>query len=206
MEAFLAALPEPKANLPEVIGIRKAWARTRGDFREAVRLDGLQPSADDDVRTRAREALDAAVTLAAQGDMAAARTRLGNLPEELRGRLKLEPANPQWWAELGRMEALLGHGEEAVRCVRTSVEVMPESLDRWHLPQYLGAEAFVYAWIGDRDRALSAFTHLLHEEPGALQNWYNVHYLKHGPWAWPLRDDARWQALLDDPKNNAPLF
>jgi hypothetical protein len=104
------------------------------------------------------------------------------------------------------MEALLGHAEEAVRCVRMSVEVMPESLDRWHLPQYLGAEAFVYAWNGDRERALAAFTHLLRDEPGALRNWYNVHALKHGPWAWSLRDDPRFQALLEDPRCNAPLY
>ena len=206
MEAFLAALPAPKANLAEVIGIRKVWAQAHGDFREAGRLDRLQRSAGDDLRTRAREALDAAVTLAALGDIPADRARLERLPDELRARLVNEAANPQWWAELGRMEALLGHSEEAVRCVRQSVEVMPESLDKWHLPQYLGAEAFVYTWIGDRDKALAAFAHLLHDEPGALQNWYNVHYLKHGPWAWPLRDDPRFQALLDDPKSNAPLF
>jgi hypothetical protein len=34
----------------------------------------------------------------------------------------------------------------------------------------------------------------------------NVHEMKRDPTYTPLRGDPRFEALLNDPKNNAPLF
>jgi TolB-like protein/Flp pilus assembly protein TadD len=207
MDDFLGGLPETEANSREVIGIRKAWAQRRGDLSEAVRLDRLQPYSNGDPITHRSEALDAAVTLAAQGDLTAARARLESLPAELRARLELDPTNPDLWSELGRMEAVLGHREEALRCARKAMELMPESLDALLGPTYEAALAFVYAWTGDKDHAVAEYGRLLRGKVCTYAlSWNNLHCLKHGPWAYPLRDDPRFQALLDDPASNAPLF
>jgi len=34
----------------------------------------------------------------------------------------------------------------------------------------------------------------------------NVHVMRHHPFYFPLQGDPRFEALLNDPKNNAPLF
>ena len=101
------------------------------------------------------------------------------------------------------MEALLGHNAEAVKLAQEGVEMLPESRDAldgvnfelWSLVQ-------VYAWTGDKDRALAALEHILHVPSQAG----GTHVLRSGPWLVPLRGDPRFEALLNDPKNNAPLF
>jgi len=34
----------------------------------------------------------------------------------------------------------------------------------------------------------------------------NVHAMRHHPYFFPRQGDPRFEALLNDPKNNAPLF
>jgi len=206
-QEFFAGLPKADHDSPLVIALRKDWAQTCGEFPEAIRLDRLQPYSSDDPTGRADESLTAAVTLAAQGDMTAARARLEDHPEKIRARLELDQTNPTLWRWLGQMEALLGHSEEAVRCARKAVELMPESLDTAVAgPGCSAALAFVYVWTGDKDRAIAEYSRLLRGTPGGRFNELNVYMLRHGPWAFPLRDDPRFQALLADPKSNAPLF
>ncbi|HVU31994.1 MAG TPA: hypothetical protein VHE61_01070, partial [Opitutaceae bacterium] len=59
----------------------------------------------------------------------------------------------------------------------------------------------VHAWAGDKEGAIMVATELL-REPGALK----VATLRYSPFWAPMRDDPRIQALIADPKNNAPLF
>ena len=65
----------------------------------------------------------------------------------------------------------------------------------------------VFSSYASQDAAVEEYSRLLrHAAGGLLRDRSNVHCLRHGPWAWPLRDEPRFQALLADPKNNAPLF
>ncbi|HEX7630627.1 MAG TPA: hypothetical protein VF388_00725, partial [Lacunisphaera sp.] len=59
----------------------------------------------------------------------------------------------------------------------------------------------VLAWSGDKDTALAELARLLRTPRGA-----NVHQLRAGIFWQPLRGDPRFEALLNDPKNNQPLF
>jgi hypothetical protein len=61
---------------------------------------------------------------------------------------------------------------------------------------------FVLAWTGEKDRAIAEYARLL-QVPGSD---LNVHVMRRHPAYAPLRGDPRFEALLNDPKNNAPLF
>jgi hypothetical protein len=60
----------------------------------------------------------------------------------------------------------------------------------------------VYVLIGDKDQAIAEYARLLRLPYSGL----NVHAMRRDPPFAPLRSDVRFQALLGDPKNNAPLF
>ena len=56
------------------------------------------------------------------------------------------------------------------------------------------------AWTGAKDAALAELARLLRTPFGA-----NVYTARIDPGWLPLRGDPRFEALLNDPKNNAPL-
>jgi tetratricopeptide (TPR) repeat protein len=180
----------------------------RGDFAEATRLERLRPEQHDPQTLFWRwEAFDAALTLAAKGDVDGARARLGTWPAELKSRRDLDPENEDTWACVAGMEMLLGHPEEALRSARKAVELLPESRDAADGPFYSRMLALVQAWTGDKDNALAALARLL-RTPGSFDfgGSTNIHGLKNGPWFYPLHGDPRFEALMNDPANNAPLF
>lgn len=91
-----------------------------------------------------------------------------------------------------------------MRCAQKAIEILPESTDHWSGPSIAATLAFVYAWTGDKNRAIEEYARLL-RVPNPNSE-LNVHEMKRSPAFAPLRDDPRFQALLADPKNNAPLF
>ncbi len=186
VEAFFAGLAPTEAT-----GLRKQWAVRRGNLAEYLRLEP----------TKSR-GLTQAVVLAAQGNLLAARARVAD-PAPLRKRLEVEPENFQVWSNLGAIEALSGDADEALRCARKAVELLPESVDQAVEGRRAAVNlAFVYSWTGDKDRAIAEYARLLRLPFSGL----NVHEMKTDPQFHPLRGDPRFEALLNDPKNNAPLF
>jgi TolB-like protein/Flp pilus assembly protein TadD len=200
--AFLAGLTPAQTNSPRGIYLRKTWAQTTGDYAEAVQLDRLQPYFDEDGNSAFLEAISAADVLAALGDEAGARHRLGNYPSDIRARLEREPANPGLWNQLGRMERILGNRDEALRCVRRATELVPKSLDTWGAGTYSYSLALIHAWTGDKETALAELTSLLRQARGTP----SIHTMRTSASTFPLHGDPRFEALLNDPKNNAPLF
>jgi hypothetical protein len=55
--------------------------------------------------------------------------------------------------------------------------------------------------VGDKDRAIAELTHL-RSNPSQV----SIHEPKVMPAYFNLRGDPRFEALVNDPKNNAPLF
>ena len=133
-------------------------------------------------------------------DLPTARARAVKLVPEFKARLEQQPASEWLWSGLAQFHALLGDKEEALRCARKAVELLPESADSWDGPGNSMALGQVLAWTGDKDAALAELDRLLRAVYGA-----NVHTARIDPGWLPLRGDPRFEALLNDPKNNAPL-
>ena len=204
---WLAGLTPVQLESPALNSVRRWRALVRGDYPEWQRLDQLAATSTDDNGVRQPEdtadAIAAAFIMAAHGDLAGARLRLGNLPADVRSKLEREPTNDNLWSEQALMEALLGQAAEALRDSRKAMELMPESLDAHDGPDYSCALAAVYAWTGDKDRALAELTRLL-RVPFGYEG--SVHDLRVDAMFAPLRGDPRFEALLKDPKNSEPLF
>ncbi|MFZ3376695.1 MAG: tetratricopeptide repeat protein, partial [Chthoniobacterales bacterium] len=94
--------------------------------------------------------------------------------------------------QLGFILAGLGRKEEAIREGKRAVELLPESQDAFDGPGATAALAQIYAWTGERDQAFSLLDHLL-----IIPNGLTVPILKLDPVWDPLRNDPRFQALVD---------
>jgi len=198
-DAFFAHLSPEEFNSPEGISARHNWAVTRGDLTEAIRLDRLQPYYSGGIFNRAEQAALAAHVLYWQGDRAGAIARLGNAETEFKQKLAQEPKNALVWGFLAMVHAVLGNSAEARRCVDRCVELMSETRDALDGPNYATVRADLLDLIGDKEDALAEYRRLLRVPQGA-----NIYQLKASP--SHLRGDPRFEALVNDPANNAPLF
>lgn len=202
MEAFLAGLDPATRASPRGIALRTSWAGSVGDDDTFLELDRQQPHFAEDGQGSLDQALGAAIVLLGRGDLAAARTRLGALPQQVRQRLEVEPRNMRLLAVLAAMEIVAGNPAEARRLADRAVEALPIARDALDGPQAEIYRAFVWEWTGEKDRALAEYARLL--QVPMTSDLLNVHVMKGRP--GPLRADPRFRALLADPRNNAPHF
>ena len=72
------------------------------------------------------------------------------------------------------------------------MDLLPETKDAFNGPEVLESAAQVYGLVGEKDQAFTMIDHLL-SVPSAV----TVHNLKVNPLWDSLRDDPRFQALID---------
>ena len=173
-----------------------------GDDDTYLELDRQQPHFAEDGQGSLDQALGAAVVLLGRGDPAAARARLGALPQQVRQRLEVEPRNMRLLAVLSAMEVVAGNPAEARRLADRAVEALPIARDALDGPLAELYRAFVWEWTGEKDRALAEYARL--QQVPMTADLLNVHVMKGRP--GPLRADPRFRAMLADPRNNAPHF
>jgi serine/threonine-protein kinase len=93
---------------------------------------------------------------------------------------------------LGQVLAALGQKDAAIAQGKRAAELLPESEDAFGGPTISVALAQIYTWTGEYDQAFRLLDHLL-----ATPNGVTVPVLKLDP-AWdPLRNDPRYQKLID---------
>lgn len=109
--------------------------------------------------------------------------------------------NTQLLRQAALLNAFLGRRDEALRLINHADELVPESKDARIGYNIRQVRTLVDAWTGDKAHAIAELKRLL-GLPGIL----NIHRMKIDPVYAPLWDDPRFQALVTDPKNNAPLF
>jgi TolB-like protein/predicted Zn-dependent protease len=195
------------ARASAVISRRKLLARLRGDWAEAVRLDRQLP-VDDNYWSSWAQDIAAAVTLAHTGDRAGARARAAATLPAMRAVLQNQPDNSWLHGWLALAYAMTGDKAQAVAHAERSVSVLPESQDAVFGAENSLLAAAALAWVGEKDRALAEFARSLRIPHGAkVVDARNGFTGVATQCSWqPLQDDPRFQALLNDPKNNEPLF
>lgn len=197
LEALVAgSTPEERESTP-VLSARLWIARERGDVKEYAALDRRLPEPSD------REAIILIATdYIALGDRAAGIRRLGELPKQLRAGVAEDPKNQAHWIDLGRVEAMLGNADAAKAAVRTSIGLIPEDVDPVIGALYSRSMAVTYAWAGDTDFAVAELQRLV-GAPAARLSGYEMRTLTT---FHPLRGHPRFEALANDPRNDAPLL
>jgi TolB-like protein/Flp pilus assembly protein TadD len=127
-----------------------------------------------------------------QGDKAKAQAELEHARVISEKLLREVPEDPARHAQHGLILAMLGQKEEAIAEGKRAVELLPESQDALDGPSGTAALAQIYAWTGEFDEAFRLLDHLL-----VVPSNVTVPMLKLDP-AWdPLRQDPRFQALID---------
>ena len=127
-----------------------------------------------------------------RGDEPAAHDAFLRARNELEQTLRTERGYAQGLCALGVIDAALGNKEDAIREGERAVELMPVSksaIEGSVLTQYL---AIIYAWTGDKDRAIERLAEAA-KLPGSHVTYG---YLRLHPLWDPLRGDRRFEAIV----------
>lgn len=205
-DALLARLTPAELSSRRGIDERWRWAALNGDYTEWKRLHVLRNEPrESEEETRGTVAIVAAIVMATHGDRATAQASVASVVDHLKATLKEQPTNATLWSNLGMASALLGDSDEAVRCARKAVELLPESMDAAEGSRRSRDLAVVYAWTGHASLAIAELDRLL-KVPSIFNYQNSVHTLRVDPAFSPLRGHSDFEALLADPNNIAPLF
>ena len=130
-----------------------------------------------------------------RGDERAARTAFSIARKELEQRLRDQPDHAAALCAIGVIDAALGNKADAIKEGQHAVELIPvskNSLDGPMLIQYL---AVIYAWTGDKDRAIQLLVELT--DPSKLPGSHVTYgQLRLSPLWDPLRGDPRFGAIM----------
>jgi TolB-like protein/Flp pilus assembly protein TadD len=105
--------------------------------------------------------------------------------------VRKSPQEAGRYSHLGSILAGLGEKEAAIAAGKRAIELLPESKDAFDGPMMTMGLARIYSLTGEKDEALRMLDHLL-----TAPNGVTVPILKLDPIWDPLRDDPRFQALL----------
>ena len=127
-----------------------------------------------------------------QGDKEKARVAFEHARAVAEKLVREAPQDPARHGQLGVVLAALGQRGEAITEGKRAVELLPESQDAFDGPQGAATLAQIYTSTGEFDEAFRLLDHLLD-----VPNGLTVPMLKLEPMWDPLRNDPRFQALID---------
>ena len=103
------------------------------------------------------------------------------------------PEDPRLRSSLGIVYAALGRKEEAIREGIRATELLTRSMDGFYYLPYVVDLAHIYTIVGEDEAALDQIEHLL-----TNPSWISAPFHRMDPRWDPLRNDPRFQALLDE--------
>jgi adenylate cyclase len=124
---------------------------------------------------------------------------VGEARQLLEQEVDAAPYDPRYRSSLALAYAGLGSKEEAVRAGERAVALLPTSEDAYYGLPFLWDLAAVHAMVGTAEDALEGIEHLL-----AVPSWISPVWLEHDFRFDPLRDDPRFQALLEKYGGDGP--
>jgi TolB-like protein/Tfp pilus assembly protein PilF len=128
------------------------------------------------------------------GDTAGAKASFTKCRDELQTLLREQPENPRLITWLALATAGLGDSAGAIRLQNEALEKVRRANNLFEQPVYEGELARFQAQAGDNDRAVITLQRLLSTNGSTL----TPELLRLDPDWDPLRDDPRFQALIDD--------
>jgi tetratricopeptide (TPR) repeat protein len=90
----------------------------------------------------------------ARGDKQKAQASFAPARQKMEAQQGDKPKDADYFADIAKLDAGLGRKEEAIREARRAVELLPIAKDSLNGPTMVANLALVYAWTGERDRAL----------------------------------------------------
>ena len=136
----------------------------------------------------------------ARNDSAAADSAFAVAQAEVKALLVEQPDSAQALCILGMIDAALGRKEDAVREGRRAAELLPVTKDAMTGAEILRNLAITYAWVGENDLAIKQLEELL-----PLYGPISYGQLKLHPWWDPLRDDPRFDRIVEEAKRPVAL-
>jgi serine/threonine protein kinase/tetratricopeptide (TPR) repeat protein len=126
-----------------------------------------------------------------RGDESAARAAFRSARKELAETARNQPDYAAALCALGAIDAVLGNREDAIHEGERAVELIPVSKNAIEGATLIRYLAIIYAWTGDKDRAIERLAEATHL-PGSHISYG---YLRLHPLWDPLRGDPRFEAI-----------
>jgi TolB-like protein/predicted Ser/Thr protein kinase len=127
----------------------------------------------------------------ARGDKQKALAAFAAARKKIEAKLRDKPEDAGYLSEVATLDAGLGRKDDAIREARRAVELLPIAKDGVNGPVYVTALALVYAWTGERDRALEQLEKVA-TIPGVLGGFVVTY--------GDLRFNPCWDSLRGDPR------
>src|SRR5256885_1643103 len=127
-----------------------------------------------------------------RGDEQAARAAFISARKEIEQTVRDQPDYAAGLCALGVVDAALGNKEDAIREGRRAVELIPVSKSAIEGPMLIQYLAVIYAWTGDKDRAIERLAETA-KLPGSHVTYG---YLRLNPLWDPLRGDSRFDKIV----------
>jgi TolB-like protein/class 3 adenylate cyclase len=126
-----------------------------------------------------------------RGDESAARVAFTKARKEVEKTVRDQADYAEGLCALGVIDAALGNKEDAIREGRRAVQLMPVSKSSIEGPLLIKYLALIYAWTGEKDRALKRLDQAVH-----LPSFLSYGQLRLHPFWDPLRSDPRFDKIV----------
>jgi TolB-like protein/Tfp pilus assembly protein PilF len=153
-QSFLDQVPLDFSPVGDIWGNRFTAAVYLGDYDAANRVIAATPGkyADEAFNGSANWAYG--LVARARGDKQKALAAFAAAREKWEAQHADKPKDVVYFAGIAKLDAGLGRKEDAIREARRAVELKPIAKDSLNGPTTVANLAMVYAWTGERDRAL----------------------------------------------------
>jgi TolB-like protein/class 3 adenylate cyclase/Flp pilus assembly protein TadD len=173
----------------------------RRDTAEAARaLASLSPEGIVPYNVRMPRSFCEGVAARARGDGTAAEKAFTTARAEMETILIQQPDYAEGLCLLGMSDAALGRKQDALREGRRAAELLPVTKDAMTGAELLRNLAIIYAWTGEEDLAVKQLEELL-----PLYGPISYGQLRLHPWWDPLRDDPRFEKIVEEAKKPVAL-
>jgi tetratricopeptide (TPR) repeat protein len=127
-----------------------------------------------------------------RGDETAARAAFTTARKELEQLVRDQPDYAAALCALGVVDAALGNKDDATREGERAVRLIPVSKSAIEGPMLIQYLAVIYAWAGEKDRAIERLAEAV-KLPGGRLSYGHLHL---NPLWDPLRGDPRFEAIV----------